>query len=670
MTEEQSDTPNISLAWERYITNNVLDEQLRLVIAQSWYRCREAEVDPYLEKYRLVLNELELNELMEKKRNLIETSKIFYGKIYDFVVGLGYFLLLTDEMGYVLDIIGDDDVIAAAADINLVKGSCQAENQVGTNGIGTALAINAPIQVSGAEHYLKTLHSWTCSAAPIYDHKNKLIGALQLSGPCSKSSQHTLGIVIGAVEAIRNQLIILERNRELILLNNQLNNIFLSVTDGIIVTDNVGLIIKINPVTETIFSINDQAMEDQSIMDCFEKSTIIQEMLTSGSVYQGHELIAKTQNGSIRCLSSGKVIRDKFGNVTGSVVFLKPINKVKNIVNHYSGSHATFHFKDIIGQDQQLLKAIELARIAAKNESNVLLQGDSGTGKEVFAHAIHNLSCRQDGPFLAINCGAIPRELIGSELFGYEGGAFTGAKAGGRPGKFELATGGTLLLDEIGEMPLEHQVSLLRVLQDKNITRIGGNKTMMVDVRIICASNKNLQLEVARGNFRNDLFFRLNVINISLPPLRERREDIPLLVNVFLKDICKKMGFALPSIDPEVLPYLKQYDWPGNIRELQNVIERMIDYANGENIGLKHLPEEIIAPDYHTSLVERIPFSDLHTQKDEEIKIKELVSSRERQQLVNMLIFHKSNISKVAKEMGVSRNTVYKKLKRLNISIK
>ncbi|HEX3015906.1 MAG TPA: sigma-54-dependent Fis family transcriptional regulator [Desulfobacteria bacterium] len=671
MSEADYVSQNIDLAWKRFITDGYIRNRVvRSEIAQSWQRCRAAGVDPYSGVSHLILSEEQLNRLVIKKSNLIEIARLFMSNLYHFVEGSGFIVLLSDERGYIMEAIGDSDTMAYAAQLNLNRGASWAEEEVGTNGIGTALAIDKPIQVSGAEHYCQKVHFWTCSAAPIYDNGGQLVGVLQMSGPSSKTHQHTLGMVVAAVEAIRNQLKIQQRNRELMLLNNRLNNIILTVSDGIIVIDREGIIRQINPLAEQILAMTEQEILGRSIFDYLEKTTVIDDLLMTGKAYKDAELTINTQNLSAHCLSSGKPIKDDHGDVTGGAIFLNPINKVKNLVNRFSGAQASFHFQDIVGRSQQLQKAIDLATIAAGNNSNVLLQGESGTGKEVFAQSIHNLSARRHGPFLAVNCGAIPRDLIGSELFGYEGGSFTGAKPGGHPGKFELAAGGTLFLDEIGDMPLEHQVTLLRVLQDHRITRIGGDKTIIVDVRIICASNKNLQLEVAKGNFRQDLFFRLNVINISLPPLRERREDIPVLFNTFLKELCQKTGNDLPTVDPRLISYLNQYDWPGNVREFQNVVERMINVANGKNIGPEHLPEEIIDPRIRHVLPENKPTADLKAISSEKIKIKELLDNNERREIVNRLMANNGNISSVAREMGISRNSLYKKLKRLNIALK
>ena len=238
---------------------------------------------------------------------------------------------------------------------------------------------------------------------------------------------------------------------------------------------------------------------------------------------------------------SSTPLSDNNGKVLGTVIILQPMKQYKKLIERVSGAHATITFADIIGRCDEFKHALMSAEIASKSNSNVLLQGESGVGKDMFAQAIHNASSRAREPFFAINCAALPRELISSELFGYEEGAFTGARKGGNPGKFELADQGTIFLDEIGEMPLDLQGSLLRLLEEGTVVRLGGREVIPVNVRIIAASNKNLLEEVKKGNFRLDLYYRLEVINIKIPPLRERVEDIPELVHHFIKTISPRL---------------------------------------------------------------------------------------------------------------------------------
>ncbi|UCF56722.1 MAG: sigma 54-interacting transcriptional regulator, partial [Deltaproteobacteria bacterium] len=320
----------------------------------------------------------------------------------------------------------------------------------------------------------------------------------------------------------------------------------------------------------------------------------------------------------------------------GSLILLESVNKVsKKHLPPLMDLHWTR-----IGQSPAFKKVLESAENAARYDSNVLITGETGTGKEVIARYIHEKSQRRDKPFVAINCGSIPRELLGSELFGYEAGAFTGAKQKGHPGKFELANGGTLLLDEISEMPLESQVYLLRVIEEKAVTRLGGSKVIPVDTRIIAAPGKNLHEEVEAGRFRADLLFRINVLHIDLPPLKGRKEDIPLLVDHFVHTLSESMDKKVTQITGDALAALTAYDWPGNVRELRNVIEQAIVMCPKDTIMWECLPDHIRNAG---------PISDDIREKDRERYLRFIKAYNDSD----------GNISQVARIMDVSRPTVY-----------
>lgn len=458
-----------------------------------------------------------------------------------------------------------------------------------------------------------------------------------------------------------------EWNRELVVANNRLNNIFKTMSDGVLIIDNEGIVVKVNKIAEQIFGKPGSDLINHSIRDLVGDKAPCIRLLERHESYYDVEVFVDGNIGRIHCLSSGTPILDDRVMVSGGVIVLRPMEKVQKLINRFSGAHATFTFDNIIGQSPALLKVIRMASKAACGKSNILLEGESGTGKEIFAQAIHNQSSRRKGPFVAINCGAIPRELIGSELFGYADGAFTGAKRGGRPGKFELASGGTLFLDEIGDMPLEQQVALLRVLQERRLTRLGDDKTVPVDVRIICATNQNLATEVKKGNFRPDLFYRLNVVSIEIPPLRERREDIPILFNHILKTIGQEVSNKIKYVNPEVIALLEEYHWPGNVRELQNVVERIVNISDGNVVTLEHLPESIIANrEEETARDPQSFFADIEYISERE-KGRYLQEIKERKRIIDLLDHFGGNISRVAREMSISRSTLYRRMQQYKI---
>ncbi|MFG6114163.1 sigma-54-dependent Fis family transcriptional regulator [Halobacillus sp. MO56] len=308
-------------------------------------------------------------------------------------------------------------------------------------------------------------------------------------------------------------------------------------------------------------------------------------------------------------------------------------------------SSTMFNFEDIIGKNDKLLHSIQMAKLVSKMDTRVLVEGESGTGKELFVQAIHQASNRNDGPFIGMNCAAIPEQLIESELFGYQDGAFTGAKKGGKPGKFELANGGTLFLDEINSMSADMQVKLLRALQQNEITRVGGNHSIPINVRVVAASNYPLEELVEQGSFRKDLFYRLGIIVIDIPPLRERTEDIPELFETLLQKVCHRLGMNTCDYDPLILPPLQSYSWPGNIRELENYIERAVVLAQGETITIKHLPDKVMD---HIFIGETKELTTLEKVEKESIR--------------KALNVFQGNIAKTSEVLGITRKTLYKKI--------
>lgn len=667
--EEKDTAAMITAAWSEFVAAGSLDNHtISEEILESWSRCRDARVDPYDGFCYNHLNRTDFKILLDKRKELLETARPFMVKLYNFVKGSGFIVMLTDEQGFILEALGDKETLVQGEDIKFIRGAAWTEEEVGTNAIGTALILKRPLQVTGAEHYCLKHHCWTCSAAPIFDENGQVIGILDMSGPVKDSHLHTLGMVVAAVEAIMDQMRIHEQNRQLTMANYRMNNVFQNISDGVIHIDSEGVILQTNPVAKQIIGKPDREVVGCSIREILGKGIpALEKTIKLKSAYNDMEVIVDTANGRVHCVSSGIPIRDDGGNVTDVVILVRPIENVHKLVNRFSGAQATFHFKDIVGRSPKMEEAIGMASLAALGGSNILLEGESGTGKEIFAQSIHNRSPRSNGPFVAVNCGAIPRELLGSELFGYADGAFTGAKRGGRPGKFEMASGGTLFLDEIGDMPLDQQVSLLRVLQDKQITRIGDNKIIPVDFRLICATNKNLLEQVEKGDFRQDLYYRLNVVSIYIPALREHREDILQLFEHFLESIGREWGSRIIDVEPEIPEYLQQYDWPGNVRELQNVVQRLISLAEDGHILVAHLPSVFFNKRSKQPLPELA--SDIRPVKVhlEREKKKKMVADNECRKIIELLAKHGGTISNVAKDMGVSRNTVYRKMRQYNI---
>ncbi|WP_034602089.1 sigma-54 interaction domain-containing protein [Clostridiisalibacter paucivorans] len=315
-----------------------------------------------------------------------------------------------------------------------------------------------------------------------------------------------------------------------------------------------------------------------------------------------------------------------------------------------------FSFESIVGVSDKFDEVKVLAKKASKNNLPVMITGETGTGKEVFANSIHYASDRKNNPLIRINCAAIPAELLESELFGYEEGSFTGAKKGGKKGKFQLADGGTIFLDEIGDMPMHMQAKLLRVLQENEIERIGGYEPIPIDVRVISATHQDLRKLIKEKKFREDLYYRLNVINIEIPPLRQRQEDIELFMNDFLEELNKKYKTST-TITPKAMELLRNHTWPGNVRELKNVVESAYALADDERIGIKQLPSNLITSGKKFSI----------DAKGNDLDF--ILNEFEKEIILDYLNKNDYKISKTARELGIHRTTLYNKLKKLNITI-
>lgn len=423
-----------------------------------------------------------------------------------------------------------------------------------------------------------------------------------------------------------------------------------SMDTGVISTDESGIILRYNLIAGEMFNINQETGLIKNVTDIIEGISIHKIKENKCHIYNS-EFSYRAKGLKYRGYYNAKPIMVE-DNVTGFIFTFNKINELIKVVNDIASTNMIINFEDIIGSSNEINTVKDYSKKIANGRSTVLIQGESGTGKELFARAIHYESDRRNRPFVAINCSAIPENLIESELFGYEEGAFTGARKGGKIGKFELANKGTIFLDEIGDMPLNLQTKLLRVLQGNTIDRVGGNTSIPVDVRIIAASNKYLEEKVREKEFREDLFYRLNVIPIHLPPLRARLEDIEILAHAFLQKFNQKLDRFIKGIDPSVIELFKNYKWSGNVRELENVIEYAVNMAADSIIKVGDLPrrlkenealQEALRPDVLT------PIKEL-----ERIEI---------EKALKMFGDNNEGIEKTAEVLGISRATIYRKIK-------
>jgi PAS domain S-box-containing protein len=639
----------IEEAWNRYVVSDVLDiQKLRPEVASSWQRCRNLKVDPYGQ----VSSDVKGHELKDKLRlthHLVTIARPFMHNLYSYVSGSGFQVVLADKDGFLLETIGDPEIIKKTKQIQLCPGGNWDESVKGTNAIGTCLVERRPIHIFAREHYCQPHHFLTGSASPIFDPDGILLGALDITGDYKSYNPHSLAMVVAAVNAIENQLRLHKATNKLYSAYKFSNTLLESMSDGLISVDNNGIITQLNSYGAKILGVSSKDSIGKHINNVFRKPSMILQALSSGVEYKEQEVVHDESGKKLS--HSITPLRDDLGNTIGALAVLKEL-KEKHLGKKNLAPSAKYVFEDIMGESEAVLKAVKWAKVAEGSPSTVLLTGESGTGKELFAQAIHNGSSRRSRPFIAINCAALPETLIESELFGYEEGSFTGSKKGGQIGKFELANNGTIFLDEVGDIPLFTQVKLLRVIQEKKISRIGSANEIMVDIRIIAATHKDLKEEVHKGNFRKDLYYRLNVITINIPALRERMDDLPLLTRHFVQKLSNKLGKKNISVSDDFLEKIKSYSWPGNIRELENAIERALNLVS----------------DNGTITSDLLLFDNSPTSRIDE-KVAEIKSLKEieKDTIIQALNLYKGNILKVSAKLGVGRNTLYRKIKEYDI---
>ena len=432
-----------------------------------------------------------------------------------------------------------------------------------------------------------------------------------------------------------------------------------SIADGVFTVDQEGRITSFNKAAEIITGFSKEEAVGQYCHEifrsnlCFEACALKHTAETTETIVNLEVNILNRDNREIPISISTAVVRDESGNVVGAVETFRDLSLIKELRKEISSSYS---FQDILGRSKSMLDLFQILPDIAQSDATVLIEGESGTGKELFATAIHNLSTRKDRPLIKVNCAALPETLLESELFGYKKGAFTDAKRD-KPGRFRQAHGGTMLLDEIGDMSKGTQVKLLRVLEQKEYEPLGSTKTERVDVRIITATNRNLMEMMHRREFREDLFYRINVIRLSIAPLRERREDIPLLIDHFMERINLKQSKQIKKVSPSALRILLNYDFPGNVRELENTIEHAMILTKGIEIQPRNLPSYLrskqIEPPAHAKISE-----------EQDLAVLERV---ERDLIASALERNGGNTAATAKELGIHRTTLWRKMKRYHL---
>jgi transcriptional regulator with PAS, ATPase and Fis domain len=445
-------------------------------------------------------------------------------------------------------------------------------------------------------------------------------------------------------ELLVGKVVEFQQNRERELLTNQLLTVLNLLQDGILLINDRQEVTHYNTLAGKLLDIEGQGYELYQLLDDKKLWKAVERGETFSGPIQGKRVATQLYCDVVPIKNNG--------NIEGAVITIKSIQQIKKLVKEATVSEIETHFSQIIGNSAKMSELKAMALRVAPSKATLLIQGESGTGKELLARAIHQSSKRKGHAFIAINCGAIPENLLESELFGYEEGSFTGARRGGKLGKFELAHNGTIFLDEIGDMPLHLQVKILRVLQEKRVERIGSSRSIPLDVRVIAATHRDLEEMVKTGEFREDLYYRLNVIPLLIPPLRERQEDLPVLIQFYLDYYSTVTDKVVNGISQEAIDILTRYAWPGNVRELGNVIEYCVTMVSGDEITSDVLPQRIKAGLKPEA-------------KNSSLNLKQL----EREAIMKALTIAESEGHKedAVKLLGISRATLYRKIKEYQI---
>jgi transcriptional regulator of acetoin/glycerol metabolism len=600
------------------------------IIQDSWARCREFGLDHQSRPAFGQLPEQQVTQLLERHHSLVQTTHQQVLPFYENILSnSNCLILLADQQGQVLNSWGTKRFVEPAQSLGFVPGATWVEQATGTNAIGTALACEQAVHIEHDEHFLKANRFMTGSAAPIFDASRRMIAVLDVSSDSFLPPSHTLGMVKMMSQTIENRLILdqFQHSYFQLTFNTGLNNLD-SQWAGLLVFDESGQILCANRRADNLLGVS---LLRVNIEDLF-KAPVSQ--LLDQPEGQPFALQASGHN-RFHCLLK----RPK-----AQVVQLRTVPAARKPSVGESAGLAALGFGD-----EKVAKAARQAQRLLEKNVPLLIHGETGVGKEVFVKALHQASSRAQQPLIAVNCAAIPSELVEAELFGYEKGAFTGAHHKGSIGLIRKADKGTLFLDEIGDMPLPVQARLLRVLQERCVQPLGSSELYPVDIRVISATHCSLREQVQSGHFRQDLYYRISGLNLELPPLRERTDKIALVRSLWEqhREPQQTAGF-----DAQVMALFERHPWPGNLRQLSNVIQVALALADDDVISAEHLPEDFFADlEMDTEL----------SQPNETLNAKAILASAE--DLNELLQESGGNISHLAKRLGVSRNTLYKRLR-------
>jgi transcriptional regulator of acetoin/glycerol metabolism len=640
---QRAESTQTMRAWERFLSGDAsaMVPGANTVIA-SWMRSQQLGINPSGREAPLAARGDAMEALRVRHADLLGAASEVFARAAELFAGSRSLMLLTNPEGIVLDTIGDHQTLDDGQDIHLMPGGDWREHTVGTNGIGTALATGRPAQVHAAEHFCEGIKAWTCAAAPILEPgTGRVLGVVDISGPPETYQRNNLSLAAATarqIEMVLSHNMSLERMQ---LLEACLANASAVDREGLVVLDRHGRLIHSSGRAPELVAL-------------------------------GHRLPGLAEGAPIDDWPAQlpqplradwfSVVRSE-GRTIGAVLRIPPVQQptgARAALPKAAAEARPDPFEAILWRSDSMERVVARARRLVGKRVPVLIEGETGVGKELFARALHGDPA--DGrPFVVFNCGAVVKDLLASELFGHVRGAFTGAAAGGALGRFEQAHGGTLCLDEIGEMPLELQSFLLRVLEEGVIYRLGSGQPHSVDVRLIAMTNRHLQAEVVAGRFRRDLYHRLTVTSIQPPPLREREGDLDLLVAEFNRRLAARHAVPARQFGEPVLAMLRGYDWPGNVRELRNLVESLLLMAEGEAVTVAEVAAFLEAKPQPAGLVPEPGLPPAGCVNGARLE------QAERAAIAEAIVLSHANLAEAARSLGISRSTLYRKMERYGL---
>ena len=643
---------SIASAWESFTeTGDIRSfKTVRKVIHQSWVKSRELGIRPDIERAQTVIT---ADEIEEKIRNedLGRAGISVLEELSNTLKDTQHVIVLGDSKGQIFYSVGHRQIQDKLEQINFRPGGAWSEQSAGPNGVGTPLSLGRPEIVMGHEHYCQGWHPWVCYGAPIYDSTGqRILGSVDITGPVKKLNLEVMALTMSVAHSIHSGLSIMQYHRRELLREIAREKLQRWPSDGVMILDENGHSVEYNSKAIKFLGLESSEFINKTASQFIPALSESVQHSFYNKTHNEINIHIQGQSGLLRLV---KVQIDPIMQgdkcIGTTLVMIEPNQSSAN------GKKTTpctlrpqskYTFENIKGNSEKIKNTVRIARAAANDplESNVLLYGETGTGKELLAHSIHSESSRKNGPFIAVNCAALPRDLIESELFGYVAGAFTGANRSGLKGKFESAHNGTIFLDEINSISLDLQAKFLRVLDSMEINRVGSTESVLVNVRVIAAANETIHTAVEEGLFRLDLFHRLNVLEIPIPKLSERGDDIIEMANEFLQKECINSDREKISLSAEVKNLMKNYHWPGNIRELNNICTRWVLTVSGNTVTYDDVPQRMNKTEVKSCA---IVADDIRSINDELIK--------------QTLVKTGNNISKAARILGIDRTTIYRR---------